>query len=158
MLAALIGDDERPDDIAVLAIRFAAPVVDDLRLVLPVDPGRPRRDARRSSGRGSRAGTVDEGGAAEAVLAVWEACANAIEHAQQSVAVVVQASGDGSTTPAGCGSRCGTAASGSRVTGSAERGLGLGLMRSFMDTVEVSPGDDGTAVVMERGVHVPDAV
>jgi anti-sigma regulatory factor (Ser/Thr protein kinase) len=43
-------------------------------------------------------------------------------------------------------------------TGSAERGLGLGLMRSFMDTVEVSPGSDGTAVVMERVVHAPDAV
>ena len=39
-----------------------------------------------------------------------------------------------------------------------ERGLGLGLMRSFMDTVEVSPGSEGTAVVMERVVNVPDAV
>ena len=63
-----------------------------------------------------------------------------------------------STTPAGCGSRSGTAASGSPGTGSAERGLGLGLMRSFMDTVEVSPRSDGTAVVMERVVDVPDAV
>jgi hypothetical protein len=31
-------------------------------------------------------------------------------------------------------------------------------MRSFMDTVEVSPGTDGTAVVMERVVDVPDTV
>ena len=43
-------------------------------------------------------------------------------------------------------------------TGTAERGLGLGLMRSFMDTVEVSPSDEGTAVVMERLIRVPDAV
>ena len=59
-----------------------------------VDPERPRRDARGSSLRGSQRGKVDEGVAAEAVLAVWEACANAVEHAQQPVAVVVQASGD----------------------------------------------------------------
>ena len=35
VLGALIGDNERPDDIAVLAIRFTAAVVDDLTLVLP---------------------------------------------------------------------------------------------------------------------------
>ena len=37
----------------------------------------------RCCGRGSQRGSVDAGVAAEAVLAVWEACANAVEHAQQ---------------------------------------------------------------------------
>jgi anti-sigma regulatory factor (Ser/Thr protein kinase) len=42
--------------------------------------------------------------------------------------------------------------------GSAERGLGLGLMRSLMDNVQVSRRDDGTAVVLERTVHLPARV
>ena len=82
VLGALIGEDERPDDVAVLAIRFAAPVVDDLRLVLPSTQNglvEMREVLRAWLARGK----VDEGVAAEAVLAVWEACANAIEHAQQ---------------------------------------------------------------------------
>ena len=121
-----------------------------------VDPERPRRDAGGSPGVAAR-GKVDEGVAAEAVLAVWEACANAIEHAQQpsqssfrlratlddAGRMRIEVRDSGQWKPG---------------TGSAERGLGLGLMRSFMDTVEVSPGSDGTAVVMERVVHVPDTV
>ena len=57
VLGALIGDNERPDDIAVLAIRFAAPVLDDLRLVLPSTQHGPDRDAQSSSVTGSSAGT-----------------------------------------------------------------------------------------------------
>ena len=81
VLAALIGDNERPDDIAVLAIRFATSVIDDLRLVLPSSQEGlvEMRDGLRSWL--SRANVADDE-AAEAVLAVWEACANAVEHAQ----------------------------------------------------------------------------
>ena len=156
VLGALIGDNERPDDIAVLAIRFAAPVVDDLRLVLPSTQNGlvEMREVLRAW---LQRGKVDEGVAAEAVLAVWEACANAIEHAQQpsqtsfrlratlddAGRMRIEVRDSGQWKPG---------------AGSAERGLGLGLMRSFMDTVEVSPGTDGTAVVMERVVDVPDTV
>ena len=31
-------------------------------------------------------------------------------------------------------------------------------MRSLMDTVQVNPGDDGTAVVLERVVRAPTGV
>jgi anti-sigma regulatory factor (Ser/Thr protein kinase) len=156
VLKALIGDDERPDDIAVLAIRFAAAVVDDLILVLPSTQHglvEMREVLRAWLARGN----VDPGIAAEAVLAVWEAGANAVEHAQHPsqssfrlratlddagrMRIEVRDSGSWKTGP-----------------GTAERGLGLGLMRSFMDTVEVSPSDDGTAVVMERMTRVPDTV
>ena len=156
VLGALIGDNERPDDIAVLAIRFAAPVVDDLRLVLPSTQNGliEMREVLRAW---LQRGKVDEGVAAEAVLAVWEACANAVEHAQQpsqtsfrlratlddAGRMRIEVRDSGQWKPG---------------AGSAERGLGLGLMRSFMDTVEVSPGSDGTAVVMERVVQVPDTV
>ena len=156
VLGALIGEDERPDDVAVLAIRFAAPVVDDLRLVLPSTQNglvEMREVLRAWLARGK----VDEGVAAEAVLAVWEACANAIEHAQQpsQLSFRLRATLDDAGRM-----RIEVRDSGQWKpgTGSAERGLGLGLMRSFMDTVEVSPGSDGTAVVMERVVHAPDAV
>ena len=156
VLGALIGENERPDDVAVLAIRFAAPVVDDLRLVLPSTQNglvEMREVLRAWLARGK----VDEGVAAEAVLAVWEACANAIEHAQQpsQLSFRLRATLDDAGRM-----RIEVRDSGQWKpgTGSAERGLGLGLMRSFMDTVEVSPGSDGTAVVMERVVHAPDAV
>jgi anti-sigma regulatory factor (Ser/Thr protein kinase) len=100
---------------------------------------------------------VPDEDAAETVLAVWEACANAVEHAQapsrgsfeiearlddaRRMRVEVRDSGQWKDTD-----------------GSADRGLGLGLMRSLMDTVHVNPGDDGTAVVLERVVRSPAGV
>ncbi len=156
VLGALIGDNERPDDIAVLAIRFAAPVLDDLRLVLPSTQH--GLVEMREVLRGWLArGEVDEDVAAEAVLAVWEACANAVEHAQEPVQSSFRLR---ATLDDGGRMRVEVRDSGQwkPATGTTERGLGLGLMRSFMDTVEVSPGSDGTAVVMERAVNVPDAV
>ena len=101
-------------------------------------------------------GRVDPGVAAEAVLAVWEACANAVEHAQDPSQSSFRLR---ATLDDGGRMRIEVRDSGQwkAGTGSAERGLGLGLMRSFMDTVEVSPSSDGTAVVMERVVP-PSAV
>ena len=73
----------------------------------PVDAGRPRRDAgglRALADAGER-GSDD---AAEAVLATWEACANAVEHAQSPSESSFRAARRCSTTPAACGSRCAT--------------------------------------------------
>ena len=156
VLAALIGDNERPDDIAVLAARFATAVVDDLRLELPST-----QDGLVEMREGLRSwltlGNVGADDAAEAVLAAWEACANAVEHAQRPsessfrldarlddagrMRILVRDSGEWKPGD-----------------GTAERGLGLGLMRSLMDTVRVSPSDDGTEVVLERNVHISSRV
>lgn len=156
VLGALIGDNERPDDIAVLAIRFAAPVVDDLRLVLPSTQNGlvEMRDVLRAW---LARGKVNADVAAEAVLAVWEACANAVEHAQEPSQSSFRVR---ATLDDGGRMRIEVRDSGKWKPGSptSERGLGLGLMRSFMDTVLVSPGSDGTAVVMERVVNASDAV
>ena len=156
MLAALIGDNERPDDIAVLAIRFATSVIDDLRLVLPSSQEGlvEMRDGLRSWL--SRANVADED-AAEAVLAVWEACANAVEHAQVPSESSFQL--EARLDDAGR-MRVEVRDTGrwKEGDGSAGRGLGLGLMRSLMDTVQVNPGDDGTAVVLERVVRAPTGV
>ncbi len=152
LIAALIGEDERPDDIAVLALRFATAVVDDLRLVVPMT-----QDGLVEMRHALRAwlpeGNIEADAAAEIVLAVWEACANAVEHAQRPsqptfgllvtlddagwIRVEVQDSGQ--WKPGGS---------------SADRGLGLTLMRSLMETVELNTGDAGTTIVMERRVDL----
>ena len=156
MLGALIGDNERPDDIAVLAIRFTAAVVDDLTLVLPsTQEGLVEmRDVLRSWL--SRATSI-RASPRETVLAVWEAGANAIEHAQRPSE---SSFGLRATLDDAGRMRIEVRDSGrwKPGEGTADRGLGLRLMRSLMDTVEVSPSDDGTTVVMERLMRVADAV
>jgi anti-sigma regulatory factor (Ser/Thr protein kinase) len=155
VLAALIGDDERPDDIAVMAIRLAASALDDLELVLPStqDGLVEMRDNLRSWLERAQ---VEADDAAETVLAVWEACANAVEHAQEpseswfrlrarlddAGLMRVEVHDTGRWKPG---------------DGSADRGLGLGLMRSLMDSVHVRPGEGGTEVVLERMVQVLEA-
>jgi anti-sigma regulatory factor (Ser/Thr protein kinase) len=103
------------------------------------------------------AGKIGQDESAEALLAVWEAAANAVEHAQRpqqdsfrlsarlddAGRMRIQVRDSGQWKPG---------------DGTAERGLGLGLMRSLMDSVHVSPGDDGTEVVLERTVHLPERV
>jgi anti-sigma regulatory factor (Ser/Thr protein kinase) len=99
---------------------------------------------------------VEADDAAETVLAVWEACANAVEHAQEpseswfrlrarlddAGLMRVEVHDTGRWKPG---------------DGSADRGLGLGLMRSLMDSVHVRPGEGGTEVVLERMVQVLEA-
>jgi len=156
VLRALSGDGERPDDIAVLAVRLAVSVIDDLRIVLPAtqDGLIEMRTLLRSW---LTEGNVEESAAAEAVLAVWEAAANAVEHAQRpsQSSFTLRARLDDAGRM-----RFEVRDSGQWKPGdgSAERGLGLGLIRSFMEVVEVSPSEAGTEVVMERGVSVPGVV
>ena len=138
VIAALLGDDERPDDVAILALRFATAVVDDLALVVPTtQEGLVRmRDSLREWLEETR---IEADVEAEVMLAAWEACANAVEHAQRPsqptfglgaalddagwIRVEVQDSGQWKPGD-----------------GSTDRGLGLVLMRSLMDTVEVHTG------------------
>ena len=140
MLDALIGDNERPDDIAVLAIRFAAPVLDDLRLVLPSTQNgliemrevlravahsggastpawRPRRSS--PSGRRVRMPSSTPSDPSQSSFRLRATLDDAGR-------MRIEVRDSGQWKPG---------------AGSAERGLGLGLMRSFMDTVEVSPGE-----------------
>jgi anti-sigma regulatory factor (Ser/Thr protein kinase) len=99
------------------------------------------------------AASIEENAAAEISLAVWEACANAIEHAQRPsepsfglramlddggwIRVEIQDSG-----------------SWKQSEGSVDRGLGLTLMRSFMHTVDVRTEPTGTTIIMERRVDL----
>ncbi len=156
VLAALVKDEARPDDIAVLAMRLASPRVQGLELVLPATNGgltEMRQALRAWLGRAR----VDSEQAAEAVLAVWEACANAVEHAQSPTEQRFRLTGmldDGGLL------RIGVRDSGRWRTGhaSVDRGLGLGLMDELMDTVRVTPGEAGTEVVLERLVRLEEGV
>ena len=162
LTATLVGDDTlRQDDVALLALRVAstpgapfaaviAPVAEELATL--------RRDLRGwLAGAGA---TARESG--DVLIAVGEACANAIEHA---------GAGDGSTIEVRgqlvghevvvriCDQgRWRTAAPRS------QRGHGLRLMRVLMDGIDIATVRDGTRVELRRrlavreGAHVNGAV
>jgi GAF domain-containing protein/anti-sigma regulatory factor (Ser/Thr protein kinase) len=149
VLAELLPGDERGDDVAVLAARLAEVPLDDIRLVLPAEPSalstvRERLRLWLAEAGASAAETDD------IVLAAWEACANAIEHAQEPTLpdfafeasraadrVRVAVRDHGRWKP---------------EVPRAHRGFGMRLMRTLMESVEVSPVPNGTVVTMERRV------
>jgi serine phosphatase RsbU (regulator of sigma subunit)/anti-sigma regulatory factor (Ser/Thr protein kinase) len=147
VLEHLVGAEEREDDIALLAARLFVVAPAPLDLSIPGDLAAlgSLRDALRAWLAGTPAVRTES---EEIVLAVWEACANAIEHAREPSKEVV---------------RLTAAVDDSKVTVVVEdsggwkpptetpgRGLGLRLIRSLMSTVDVVTGDDGTRVTLER--------
>ena len=147
LVADLVGDRSRADDIALLVVGFDADPAEPLELVLPARPHELR--ALRSILRrwlqrvGATPDVVDE-----IALAVNEVSANAVEHAYQGseatfvveasirdgvVAVVVADRGTWRPTRPG-----------------EDRGRGLDLTRAFMDTVEIEMSTSGTVVRMTR--------
>jgi GAF domain-containing protein/anti-sigma regulatory factor (Ser/Thr protein kinase) len=149
VLAGLLGEGEREDDVAVLAVRLTEVPVDEIRLVLPAEPealATVREELRRWL---ARAGATEEE-AHDIVLAAWEACANAIEHAQEP------SLDDFAFKASHVANRVRLAV---RDNGRWKpevhrdhRGFGLHLMRTLMESVEVRPGGGGTVVTMERRV------
>jgi serine phosphatase RsbU (regulator of sigma subunit)/anti-sigma regulatory factor (Ser/Thr protein kinase) len=152
ILESMVGDRERDDDIAILAVRVFAVAPRELDLRLPSSTGSLDvvRDALRAWLAGASTGRVES---EEIVLAAWEACANAIEHAREPgrdtvrvtatvvdslIRVVVEDSGHWSPQE-----------------DRPDRGLGLQLMRTLMSSVEIETGDDGTRVTLERAVAEP---
>ena len=149
ILEACIGDVERADDVAVLVMRFAERVVENLVLRLPAEPSSlvVVRERLRQWLAATPA-TVEE--ANDVVLAAWEACANAVEHAQapEQDTFDVEASIVGTSILVRIQDSGRWKASEARP----DRGLGLVLIRSLMDEIDVSPGIAGTVVTMERRV------
>ena len=105
------------------------------------------RDALRTWLAGTPLSRVD---AQDVVLAVWEACANAIEHAADPGGVSIQVHADvhdsrvritvedtGRWTP---------------PTERADRGLGLRLIYASMSSVDVESRDEGTRVTFEKAL------
>lgn len=148
---ATVPAEERSDDIALLAVRLE-PSLDRLRLRLDADPSAvPRMRAAVRQWLASQ-GTGDE--AIQSVLvACGEACTNAILHPKDPDPRVFELEAkmvDGSVhiTVRDFGSW-------RPPEGRPERGRGMGLMRAFMESVEVVPGPGGTEVRMRRRLREP---
>ena len=95
ILQRLVGADERADDIALLAVRLLPVAPHPLRLRVPSDTHSLElvRDALRTW---LETAPLSRSDAQDLVLATWEACANAIEHALEPAGehVTVQAGPD----------------------------------------------------------------
>ena len=149
ILERIVGSAERGDDIALLAVRLLAVAPRPLRIRVPSDIG--SLDLVRDAVRIWLAGApLTRADAHDVVLAVWEACANAIEHAVEPGEDVVEIRADvtdlrvritvedtGSWTP---------------PTEREDRGLGLRLIYASMSSVDVAPGDSGTRVTFEKAL------
>jgi serine phosphatase RsbU (regulator of sigma subunit)/anti-sigma regulatory factor (Ser/Thr protein kinase) len=147
LLARMVGDAERGDDIALLAVRLMAVAPKPLRLRVPssVDSLDLVRDVVRTWLAGTALRRLD---AQDVVLAVWEACANAIEHAVDpgddhvdvradilDGRIRVSVEDTGTWLP---------------PTEREDRGLGLRLIYGSMSSVDVVPSDGGTRVTFEK--------
>jgi serine phosphatase RsbU (regulator of sigma subunit)/anti-sigma regulatory factor (Ser/Thr protein kinase) len=149
VLERMVGDAERGDDIALLAVRLMAVAPQPLQLRIPssVDSLDLVRDVLRTWLAGAALSRLD---AQDVVLAVWEACANAIEHA-------VDPGGDHVDVRADIFDgrvRISVEDTGSWLppTEREDRGLGLRLIYDSMSSVHVAPGDAGTRVTFEKAL------
>jgi GAF domain-containing protein/anti-sigma regulatory factor (Ser/Thr protein kinase) len=148
LIERMIGDEPPADDVAILTLQRALTANEELRLRVAARPE--ELAAVRRLLRGWLADAGADRRAIEAVLlASGEACTNAIEHAY----------GPGEKTFELEGARDGDDVvlvirdSGRwRAPRGQNRGRGLGLMETFMDEVEVTPSETGTAVRMRRKI------
>jgi len=137
----------RQDDIALLALRATPPTAENF--VVAIEPVAEQLSALRGGLRAwlaSAGATASEVG--DVLIAVGEACANAIEHAGAAPGapidvrgqlagreVVLRVRGHGVWRPAQL---------------RPERGQGLRLMRVLMDDIDISSASDGTRVELRR--------
>ena len=149
ILEHVVGNDERGDDIALLAARVlpVAPRPLELRLAAQVSSMDLVRDAMRAWLRGLE---LERSEIEDVVLATWEACANAIEHAVAPTEqiVVVRGHVDDSRL------RVTVADTGSWAPpfDRADRGLGLRLIEALVSSVAITESDTGTTVRLEKAL------
>jgi serine phosphatase RsbU (regulator of sigma subunit)/anti-sigma regulatory factor (Ser/Thr protein kinase) len=138
---------ERGDDIALLAFRLLAVAPEPLDLRVPTDVGALGlvRDSLRIWLEGTPATPED---AHDLVLAAWEACANAVEHAHEPAGEHVTVRADLTNSLV----RIVVKDSGSwkPPANRSDRGLGLRLMHSLMSSVDIARDEAGTRVTLEK--------
>jgi serine phosphatase RsbU (regulator of sigma subunit)/anti-sigma regulatory factor (Ser/Thr protein kinase) len=154
ILEHVVGSDERRDDIALLAARLlpVAPKVLELRVRADLDSMDLVRDALRAWLDGV---PIDRRAAEDLVLATWEGCANAIEHAVEPTDehIEVRAELDESLV------RVVIEDSGRWIPPSSRdnRGLGLRLIKGLVSSVDMEQHDAGTRVTLEKALAVVSA-
>jgi anti-sigma regulatory factor (Ser/Thr protein kinase) len=147
LVGELLGKGERADDVALLAARLLTVAPTPLHVRVPNDLAELEqvRDAVRTWLTGT---TLTREDRYEVVLAVWEACANAVEHAADPDGEHVEVRAE--VTGAGVRFVVDDTGAWTDPTRRAGRGLGLELMRSTMSSVEITPGSSGTRVTLEK--------
>ena len=147
ILTYVVGSGERGDDIALLAARVlpVAPQPLELHVAGRLESMDVVRDALRAWLVGV---DVDRSEGEDVVLATWEACANAIEHAVEPQIDLVAITAE---LDDGC-IRVIVSDSGRWAPASTRenRGLGLRLIQSLMTSVDVDESDRGTTVRLEK--------
>jgi anti-sigma regulatory factor (Ser/Thr protein kinase) len=148
VLRGAFGDAEREDDVAMLVARLEPLSADALELRLPADrEGLGRMRARLDEWLGELGAGPDI--RHDVLLAAWEACANAVEHARgpEGRTFTLHAEREDDMVRL----RIGDTGRWRAPDGAAgERGLGLPLMRGLMDRVDIVHAAEGTVVVLER--------
>jgi len=152
ILEHVVGSDERGDDIALLAVRVlpVAPRPLELTLDSRLESMDILRDAMRTWLEGVEFPRSDR---EDVVLATWEACANAIEHAvdprEHTVAVGAFVEDGGVRVRVSDSGRWAPP----RERGG--RGLGLRLIASLATSLDVVESDTGTTVTFVKTVDRP---
>ncbi|MEA2143464.1 MAG: hypothetical protein QOI64_1894 [Solirubrobacteraceae bacterium] len=152
LTGTLVGDDTlRQDDVALLALRVTQQASETFTTVIA-----PRAEELAALRRELRAWLMRVGASAseagDVLIAVGEACANAIEHAGaepgSTIEVRAQLVG-GEVVLRICDSGHWRSAA-----ARTERGHGLRLMRVLMDAIEIASVGDGTRVQLRRTLAV----
>ncbi len=147
VLETLVAGADRADDIAILAARFLPVAPKPLDLTVRSNEGSLHliRDAIRTWLEGTELGRVD---AEDLLLAAWETCANAIEHAESPFedTVRLRATLDESSI------RILVEDSGRfvQVRPRRDRGLGLRLAEHLSSAMDITMTEDGTTVALEK--------
>lgn len=133
------------DDIAVIAVQNE-PIPERLDLELPAQAAM-LSGMRRMLNRWLWSQSIDPTVATEVLIAVSEACSNAVEHAYgiDEGGLRVRAQRTGETIELIVGDRGNW-----RPARGTHRGRGLTIMRNAMDSCEVRTGEEGTEIVMRR--------
>jgi PAS domain S-box-containing protein len=141
-----LGEGQPRDDVAFVAIHTVPLSGDKLTLRLPAEP-KALSSVRRALSRWLEQGGASEEETQAILLACHEACTNAIEHGYRFGEATFEVAGElrhGELTLTV------TDSGGWRGAGDADRGRGFALMEALMDGVDVTPGRNGTTVVMTR--------
>ena len=141
-----LADAEHGDDVAVLLLRFQD-TPSTLRIEIPAEPVR-LRELRRRTGRWLTLRGLEASAREASLLALSEACNNAIEHGYRNRSGTIRIALRHDATSLEI-----------RVADNGEwrepradslRGRGMLIMRSLMDEAKVVSGQDGTEVVLAQ--------
>jgi anti-sigma regulatory factor (Ser/Thr protein kinase)/putative methionine-R-sulfoxide reductase with GAF domain len=152
-MSGLVPPEGPDDDVAVVAIQTAL-IPGELQLELPAHPS-VLSGARHILRRWLQSRGADEATATQVILAVNEACANAIEHAYPpgpAVFVLNASEASGEVTIA-VRDRGRWRESGE--SGEAGTRRGVRIIRNAMDTVDITRSPRGTEVLMRRKLGAP---